>query len=79
MGDENRNQGVENASTRWTSLFAATIDSDFMYGDTENLKCLIHQVFLRDFIVLTNALLTIHHYCQETIEQGLQAVISSCD
>lgn len=35
VGDENKNHGVLNASTRCTNLFAVTIERDFRYGDTE--------------------------------------------
>lgn len=35
VGEENRNHGVEKASTRWRSLLAATMESDLRYGDTE--------------------------------------------
>ena len=33
-GAEKRNQGVEKASSRWSSLLAATMDRLFRYGET---------------------------------------------
>lgn len=33
-GEEKRNQGVEKASRRWSSLLAATMDRLFRYGET---------------------------------------------
>lgn len=37
-GEEKRNQGVEKASRRWSSLFAATMDRLFRYGETAGQK-----------------------------------------
>lgn len=37
-GEEKRNQGVEKASRRWSSLFAATMDRLFRYGETAGKK-----------------------------------------
>ena len=33
-GKEKRNQGVEKASSRWSSLLAATMERLFRYGET---------------------------------------------
>ncbi len=41
--EEKRNQGVENASSRWSSLLAATMERLFRYGETVNKKSRCHK------------------------------------